>query len=297
MVSRKRVAFTLIELLVVIAIIAILIALLVPAVQKVRAAAARTKCANNMKQIGLACQSFHSAYKVFPTVEDSNYPHPFNTGGVNGMNNGSPAESGWMAAILPYIDQKALFAKIWADENDPLPVFLCPADPRGAAEYTGWGGVPFAPTDYVGIEGTDYGATGANQGIINGYTAVKISRVTDGTSNTVMVGERPFSQDLYWGWWSYFELDTTTGAANTSTDYPDQLNGTPCPNTPPYHFGDGPNNVNSPCSFSQLWSGHPGHGGFFVFADGSVRWIGYQAKLIVVNLSTYAGNETNNQYE
>jgi prepilin-type N-terminal cleavage/methylation domain-containing protein len=308
MVSRSRAAFTLIELLAVIAIIAILIALLVPAVQKVRAAAARTQCSNNMKQIGLACHSFHNAYKVFPVVNDSNYPAPFNTGGVNGKNAGGPANSGWMAAILPYMDQAALFNNVWVHENDPLPLFLCPADPRGNTQYTGWGGVPFAGTDYVGIEGTDYSATGSNQGIINMFNAIKVSRVTDGTSNTVMIGERPYSFDVYWGWWSYFQYDTTSGSANSFTitginnngvshNYAMQLNGSPCPNTPPYHFGDGPNDVASPCSWNQLWSAHPGRGGHFIFADGSVRWIGYSAKLVVVSLSTYAGNETNNQYE
>src|SRR5260221_5576772 len=98
-----RRAFTLIELLVVIAIIAILIALLVPAVQKVRAAAARTQCANNLKQLGLGVHSYHGAYKRIPpnaiTIDyswnaDKNVP--------------GPSTWSWIARILPYIDQGAL---------------------------------------------------------------------------------------------------------------------------------------------------------------------------------------------
>ena len=106
---RKRVGFTLIELLVVIAIIAILIALLVPAVQKVREAAARTQSTNNLKQIGLACQSFHDANKRLPynglfanaTVGGTQY--------IAAATAGNPASGSWAFQILPYIDQGALF--------------------------------------------------------------------------------------------------------------------------------------------------------------------------------------------
>src|SRR5438045_8432125 len=95
---QRRSAFTLIELLVVIAIIAILIALLVPAVQKVRAASARTQCINNLKQIGTALHNYHGAYKSFPY------------GGVtNGDCCGTQSGPTWTIFLLPYLEQEALF--------------------------------------------------------------------------------------------------------------------------------------------------------------------------------------------
>src|SRR5438552_16371120 len=98
--GKARGAFTLIELLVVIAIIAILIALLVPAVQKVRAAAARTQCINNLKNIGLALHNYHDTYKTLP-------PAFYNSGGASKMEYIS-----WMARILPFIDQVPLYTQI-----------------------------------------------------------------------------------------------------------------------------------------------------------------------------------------
>ena len=99
--SRLRRAFTLIELLVVIAIIAILIALLVPAVQKVREAAARTQCINNMKQIGLALHSYHDSTKVLPPGAAADMA-PWKTPSTAGD---ADWGSSWMVFILPFIDQ------------------------------------------------------------------------------------------------------------------------------------------------------------------------------------------------
>src|SRR5271155_4129153 len=102
---RPRQALTLIELLVVIAIIAILIALLVPAVQKVREAAARAQCQNNLKQLALACLDYEGAYKQFPQGNEVPASATFATG-----NNGAS----WLFAVLPFIDQGAYHNQVTA---------------------------------------------------------------------------------------------------------------------------------------------------------------------------------------
>src|SRR5262249_28389720 len=128
---RRHPGFTLIELLVVIAIIAILIGLLLPAVQRVREAAARTKCTNNLKQIGLAMHNYHSTHERFPPGFTSQ------SATVNG--DGLGPGWGWGAYLLPYLEQDNLHRQISfaVDITDPihaqvrvtpLPVFLCPSD-------------------------------------------------------------------------------------------------------------------------------------------------------------------------
>lgn len=163
---RRKLGFTLIELLVVIAIIGILIALLVPAVQKVREAAARTQCTNNLKQIGLALQNYHSALKVFPPAYTRTSERQ--SGSAYGVAypdanwNGLPGW-GWGTLLLPYLDQGPLHEKMrldlpcWATENVPhvkmkLVVFLCPSATGGGDGFevvqengTMHSGNPFSP--------------------------------------------------------------------------------------------------------------------------------------------------------
>jgi len=202
--QRQRQAFTLIELLVVIAIIAILIGLLLPAVQKVREAAARMQCSNNLKQIGLGLHTYHDAYKVFPPgCTGDNVPW-----GTSGGDWGSS----WKVRILPYIEQGPIYAKwqfsgtsgyqnsnnIGLVNNLTIPVYRCPSSPLPEfSPYSNTSGYLEMFTSYTGISGssTDSCSSGGS-GVISGggilfpNSKVAISSITDGASNTIMVGEQ-----------------------------------------------------------------------------------------------------------
>src|SRR5437870_12211248 len=143
---RPRSGFTLIELLVVIAIIAILIGLLVPAVQKVREAAARTQCANNLKQIGLALHNYHDTYRNLPQAYDRLLPW-------NAPDNAN--RKSWMTLILPFIDQANVQNQgIAGYQGVVVTVYGCPSDPLNGRIGTFPGLAPGALTDYLAVEGS-----------------------------------------------------------------------------------------------------------------------------------------------
>ncbi|MFO0864415.1 MAG: DUF1559 domain-containing protein [Gemmataceae bacterium] len=210
--TSKRSGFTLIELLVVIAIIAVLIALLVPAVQKVREAAARSQCQNNLKQIGLALHGYHDTYKRFPPGGAADQA-PF------GTSSGAWGSS-WMVYILPFIEQAPLYNKITfsggssyqnaanagAFTNTVINIYLCPSSPFPALDGNTGIANPVMRPHYTGIAGGTWqlaGVTGYNEsrlsnsgnqnsagGVLYPNSKVKFAGITDGTSNTIVVSEQ-----------------------------------------------------------------------------------------------------------
>jgi len=183
--SPRARGFTLIELLVVIAIIAILIGLLLPAVQKVREAAARMHCQNNLKQLGLAWHSYHDTEGRFPTSGNNG---PDTTASCCSAQPGFVSHLNWTYHILPYIEQDNIHKLVrpgsgtnWGNLNTRVvKTFYCPTR-RSPGLYKG-----HAVSDYAASRGT--GDNGVARRADLGHT-VNMAGVTDGTSNTMMLGE------------------------------------------------------------------------------------------------------------
>jgi prepilin-type N-terminal cleavage/methylation domain-containing protein/prepilin-type processing-associated H-X9-DG protein len=309
---RVRNGFTLIELLVVIAIIAILIGLLLPAVQKVREAAARAKCQNNLKQLGLGCHNYESAFQILPPgFTQDRIPLP------NGPFQGHSV----FYFLLPFIEQEPLFRSM--DQNVPLnnrsnsptggraaaviPIFLCPTDalPNAAIPYPETG----TPVEFYG--GTSYRANGGsrpifatsstNDGVFmcTGAAArkaanapagiqVRFAGIYDGLSSTILFGElfhfdRNFDTFTAAGWnsgsritgWSrWYPAGGDNGLGNIMAGAFAPIN-----YRTPWEFGQpgAPTSQNAWFVFqdmrlSSFGSGHTG-GANFCFADGSVQFL------------------------
>jgi prepilin-type N-terminal cleavage/methylation domain-containing protein/prepilin-type processing-associated H-X9-DG protein len=319
-----RDAFSLVELLVVIAIIAVLIALLVPAVQRVRAIAANAGCVNNLKQIGLALLNYHDEHKCFPPGDAHDI-----------------VEGPWTYDILPYIEQAELWklgrsldkGSFWFTN---VATFICPADPRENAGSTGidpqWSGDlkadgnaythAVARTSYLGVNGklnplltsTTADATKGDGVFLavyylapnefQNYKGVSLTRdVSDGASNTVMVGERPpsgffqnlvgadFMHGLLWGESGDTSMFAVEMPSAPSFNYNYSTVG--CPGRSFFS----PGYLTNTCDGTHFWSFHPG-GGNWLLCDGSVRFMAYTAGTdLIPAMASIAGGEPPSDFE
>ncbi len=293
--TRGRYAFTLVELLVVIAIIGILVGLLLPAVQAAREAARRMQCTNNLKQIGLALHNYESSNKRFP------YAFVLARPALPAANNNNVEAWGWTVAILPYMEQGNLYAQLGADRisladllaggnsnlSNPVPLlqqdipgYLCPSDAEQSQAKQerhfggGWGTAAgsrgnWQPglTNYISNRGVrdQPQAETDTYGMFMENRTIRLGDVTDGTSNTFLVGERDskFGRAGAWAGVRNPRGAGTRGIYTATANVRPPLNST----DPPYAWGSA--NRGAGAGFSSLHTG----GATFVLVDGSVHFI------------------------
>jgi len=263
-------------MLVVISIIAVLMALLLPAVQQARESARRTQCRNNLKQWGLAMQNYESQHQALPSGA------------------WLPSQWLWRASLMPHMDAGNLandidfnipqttncfyFNATKAPKEPsrvPLQSYNCPSDPRSGRLSDPFVGALHMPTTYLGVSGSaDVSARGSYtdlDGVLFAGGNIQMRDVSDGASNTIVVGERGIPFDSYWGW-------GVCGASTLDAYLSMQR-------------GISPGDMNSSADLYHFWSHHQG-GIHFAFLDGSVKFVNYSQDFNSLKaLSTRASND------
>ncbi|HWL07185.1 MAG TPA: DUF1559 domain-containing protein [Planctomicrobium sp.] len=315
--TYRRTAFTLIELLVVVAIIAILVALLLPAVQQARESARRTQCKSNLKQIGLALVNYHDVHNAFPpgwvqmksatnyntslgaiSPDGANVDGFTSTGFLHYSTQTDLVSWGWPAFLLPYVDQISLYQQtigqnVRLEDVDgtgeiaqtPLSIYRCPSD-SGAPKIRNAGGraLNTAISNYAGNLGHRQvntgdigGRSGQTTGLFWGNSRVRIRDITDGASNTIIVGEAAYQHgSTVWG------AKAWAGAKRGAN--PDGIRDLLCTGRQAMNAANA-----SGSEIPETFNSHHTAGAHFVLGDGSVRFISEHIHYISGNTlsSTY----------
>lgn len=315
---RARSGFTLVELLVVLAIIGILAAILLPAIQAAREAARKMQCKNYLKQMGLGLHNYHDILRSLPP-SSLRYQ-----GDRNCRSCCYGAGYSWRVFLLPFVEQSTLYDRIDFSQQycrggqiqygngvnalvatQLIPIYACPTDldPRLAIPGTGGGGQPVPDSSYLAAAGTTVGPSAtwgtprhcsvswAVDGVMHEFGAVRFADITDGLSNTLLIGEqgrrRTDANSSNWFMaWSQAAQRVTSVGINRALPVPYASQGGSCVLDPTANVP-----VYGPQNYLGFGSFHPG-GANFAFSDGSIHFVAETVDDQVLDaLATRSGGE------